>query len=517
MDEQGAVKTDTPGLVHALRVLRERWWLVLGCAIVALAAALVYVEHKPNQYTAVASLQFTTNSVPSQVAGVSSGQSIDPEGEKNTDVQLVTTTPVAEAVIKALDLKLTPSELLDEVSASDPENDYVVDVSVTDGNAQRAARIANAFVEQFVAYSQRQNEEQLIKGQELIAKRAAALPAGDTTDHANLEALSQKLLLLQAVATANAKVASTAAAPGSPSSPNRKATAAVALVFGLLLGIALAFLANLLSTRVRSWEEFEKLYGVPALAGIPVSGRAQTAAQQEVELEPFRILHNSLSLLAPDGVKTVLVTSAIPGEGKTTVALGLARAAARVGIDVVLVEADLRRPTFAERMRVDGRAPGLAQALFDGEDPLELLQAPFPDLPRLKVLAAGQVPTDASSMLRPYELTKTFEALAAASGIVVVDSAPLLPVVDTRLLLDELALDAQLIVARLGVTTREAVRDARALIDQRGLKGSVGLVVNAIPMRTGNYYGTYGEPSPAGDGAATGRSISRSHASAPAS
>lgn len=516
MDEQDAVKHDTPGLVHALRVLRERWWLVIGCALVALAAALVYVERKPNQYTAVASLQFTTNSVPSQVAGVSSGQSIDPEGEKNTDVQLVTTTPVAEAVVKALDLKLTPSELLDEVSASDPENDYVVDVSVTDGNAQRAARIANAFVEQFVAYSQRQNEEQLIKGQELIAKRAAALPAGDTTDRANLEALSQKLLLLQAVATANAKVASTAAVPDSPSSPNRRATAAVALIFGLLLGVGLAFLWNLLSTRVRSWEEFEKLYGVPALAGIPVRGRVPAAVERDVELEPFRILHNSLSLLSPAGVKTVLVTSAMPGEGKTTIALGLARAAARARTEVVLVEADLRRPTFAERIRVDGRAPGLAQALFDGEDPLELLQTPFPELPRLKVLAAGQVPAEAPSMLRPYELTRTFEALAAAAGIVVVDSAPLLPVVDTRVLLDELDLDAELIVARLGITTRDAVRDARALLDQRGLRPSAGLVVNAIPGRAGSYYGGYGEQPAAAD-ADTGRGASRSRATSQAS
>jgi capsular exopolysaccharide synthesis family protein len=508
---------ETPGLVHALRVLRERWWLIPACALVALVAAIVYVEGKPNQYTATASLQFTTNSIPSQVAGVSGGQSLDPEGEKNTDVQLVTTTPVAAAVIGALKLKTTPSELLGQVSASDPQNDYVVDVSVIDGNAKRAASIANAFAQEFVAYSQSQNEEALIKGQQLIAQHIASLPAADTTDRANLEALSQKLLLLQAVATANAKVASTAAVPESPSSPNRKATAAVALVFGLLLGVGLAFLLNLLSTRVRSWEEFEKLYGLRALAGIPVGGRAHTAAERDIELEPFRILHNSLSLLSAEGVKTVLVTSAVPGEGKTTVALGLARAAAQAGTDVVLVEADLRRPTFAQRMRVDGRARGLAQALFDGEDPLELLQSPFADLPRLRVLAAGQVPADAPSMLRPYELTRTFEALASATGLVVVDSAPLLPVADTRVLLDELSLDAELVVARLGVTTREDVRGARALLDHRGLRRTAGLVVNAIAARTGNYYYGYGaEESPAPAGGAS-HGVSRSRATSQAS
>ena len=491
MEEQDADKLETPGLVHALTVLRERWWLIAGCALITLLAAVVYVEHKPNQYTATSSLQFTTNSIPSQVAGISSGQSLDAEGEKNTDVQLVTTTPVAKAVIAALKLKSTPGELLDQVNASDPQNDYIVDVAVTDENAARATRIANAFAQQFVAYSQKQNEEQLIKGQQLIAAKAAALPAGDSADRANLQALSQKLLLLQAVATANAKVASTAAVPGSPSSPNRKATALVALIFGLLLGVGLAFLFNALNTRVHSWEELEKLYGVRALAGIPVRGRAQTAAERDVELEPYRILHNSLSLLSPDEVKTVLVTSAVPGEGKTTVALGLARAAAQAGVEVILVEADLRRPTFAQRIRVDGRASGLAQALFDGADPLELLQTPFAELPLLKVLAAGQVPADAPSMLRPYELTRTFEALAAAASIVVVDSAPILPVADTRVLLEELDIDGQLVVARLGLTKREDVRSARALLDQRGLRRTSGLVLNAVPARTGSYHYTY--------------------------
>ena len=200
-------------------------------------------------------------------------------------------------------------------------------------------------------------------------------------------------------------------------------------------------------------------------------------------------MRNSLSLLAPDGVvKTVLVTSAIPGEGKTTVAMGLARAAAQSGIDVVLVEADLRRPSFSQRLRVDGRAPGLSEALFDEEDPLELLQSPFPDLPRLRVLTAGQVPPDAPSRLRPYELTRAFERLSSHAALVVVDSAPLLPVVDTRVLLDELSIDARLIVARMGVTKRENIRSARALLDQRGLKRSVGLVVNALPARVGSYY-----------------------------
>jgi polysaccharide biosynthesis transport protein len=495
MSEHDLELAETSGLVHALHVLRERWWLIATCVSVSLVVAVIYVDHKPNEYTATASLQFTTNSLPSQVAGVGSGQSLDAEGEKNTDVQLVTSTPVALAVIEALKLRATPSELLGLVTTSDPQNDYVVNITVVDEDPKLAARIANAFAQQYVLYSQRQNEEQLIKGQQLIAKRIAQLPSSDTTERSDLNALSQKLLLLQAVASANARVASTAAVPGSPSSPKKKATAVVALFFGLLLGVGLAFLLNLMNTRVKSWEELEKLYGLRLVAGIPQ--RSRLGANRDAELEPFRILQNSLSLLAPDdgAVKTVLVTSAVPGEGKTTVAVGLASAAAQAGLDVVLVEADLRRPSISQRLRVDGGAAGLAEALFGDQNPVELLQSPYPEMPGLQVLTSGHVPQDAPGRLRPYELTRTFDALCSDAALVVIDSAPLLPVVDTRILLDELGVDACLIVARLGVTERNDVKGTRALLDHRGLRRSVGLVVNAMPPSGGYYY--YGDDSSA--------------------
>ena len=497
MVEQDTELEETPGLVRVLRVLRERWLVIALCALVAAGAASAYVEHKQNVYTATASLQFTTNSLPDQVAGVGGGQALDPEGEKATNVQLVTATPVAEKVIKELGLKESPSELLNQVTASDPQNDYVVDLAATDGDPHTAARIANAFARQYVVYSQQQNQEQLIKGQQLIEQRAAQLPPTDTVDRANLAALSQKLLLLQAVATANARVANIAETPGSPSSPKRKATILVALIFGLLAGIALAFLLNMLNNRVSAWEEFAALYGLPELAAIPQLPRdARTSREREIELEPFRILKNSLSLLAPGhDVKTVLVTSAVSGEGKSTVALGLARAAALSGSEVVLVEADLRRPGLALRMPIDPAAGGLATVLFDGVDPAELLQTPFSETPRLRVLPAGPVPADAMDMLRPHDLTRALRSLSLHADLLVIDAAPLLPVVDTRVLLDEFDLDAHLIVARVGLTKRHEIRAVRALLEQRDL-ARVGLVINDLSSSIardyygGDYYGS---------------------------
>ncbi len=480
---------DAPGLVRALEILRGRWWIVLICGVASLAAGLFYVERQPKQYTATASLQFTANSLPSQVAGVPSNQALDPEGEKNTNVQLVTATPVAALVVQALKLEMTPTQLLGEVTASNPKDDYIVDITAVDGNPQRATRIANTFAQQYVIYSQQQNQDQLLKGEQLINQRYAQLPANDTVDRANLRGLSQKLLLLQAVQTGNARTVNTASVPTGPSSPKKKSTAIVTLLVGLLLGVGLAFLFNVLDRRMRTLEEFEEIYGLPTLASLPTFPRTlHGASLRERTLEPFRILVNGLSVLVEDrDARTVLVTSAISGEGKTTVAQGLAHVAALSGREVILVEADLRRPSFASRMSIDGNAQGLASVLLEGGDPLKLVQSPTPGVDRLKVLSAGPIQGNALNVLRPEGLASVFEQLSSHADLVVIDSAPLLPVVDTRVLLDQISVDACLIVARAGVTTREEARRARAVLKSRRLT-AMGLVVNALQEVAGGYY-----------------------------
>jgi non-specific protein-tyrosine kinase len=468
--------------------------VVVLCPLVTLAVALAYVEHQPKQYTATSKLQFVSNSLPSQVAGVPGEQQTDPEGVKATNVQLVTTPPVAAMVVKALKLKLTPTELLDEVSASNPQNDYIVDITVTDSSPQQAAAIANAFAEQYVSYSKTSNVEQLVKGEQLISRKEAELPAGDTVDRDNLRGLDQKLLLLQSVQTGNAHVVSTASVPSSPSSPKKKSTALIALVVGLLLGIGIAFLLNLIDRTVKSWEEFEELYRIPALASIPrLPRRPRTARDIDLTLEPFRILYNGLSLLPhaehthSSSIEIVLVTSAVSGEGKTSVALGLARAAAQSEKRVVLVEADLRRPVIEHRLGLDRSPTGLTTALHSGADPLALLRTPIAGLERFfSLLPSGPIPLNATTLIDPARLSEIFATLTDHCELVVIDSAPLLPVADTRIVLDGVNLDACLVVARAGVTTRDQVRRARQVFEQRQLRG-VGLVVNSLTGAASGY------------------------------
>jgi len=504
---------EEPGFVRAFSTLRERWWVIAICVVVCAVVALVYVKHQPKQYTATAKLQFSNSSVPSQVAGVPQQQAVDPEGEKATYLQLVTTMPVAELVVSDLKLKESPAQLLSEVSASNPSNDYIIDVSATSSSPKRAAEIANAFAQQYTVYSQNQNEAQLVKGEELINKKLAELPASDTADAANLHALYQKLLLLQAVQTSNAHVINTASPPSSPSSPKVKDTVLIALIVGLLIGVGLVFVIDALDRRVKSLDALEALYDLPAIATVPRLPRTpRTDRQREIATEPFRILQNALPLAAGSAsVKTVLVTSAVSGEGKTTVALGLARAVADTGSRVILVEADLRHPSLSGRLGLnyEGRA-GLAAALLGGQDPVDLLTNSPDDPKNLKVLTVGQTSSHAVDLLSSSHLAEAFARLASDADLVVIDSAPLLPVADTRTLLDRIEIDICLMVGRVATTTKDQIRRARAVLSQRHPL-NVALVVDDITDTPGGYY--YGDGNATTDTRpATTRPLAAQHA-----
>ena len=139
-------------------------------------------------------------------------------------------------------------------------------------------------------------------------------------------------------------------------------------------------------------------------------------------------------------------------------ALGL-RAAAYSEREVILVEADLRRPSLEQRLDLSRSPHGLTSALYNGENPLDLLRAPFPDLQSsFRFLSSGPIPLNATNLMASGRLVEIFETLASHADLVVIDSAPLLPVADTRVLLDSIDLDTCLLVGRAGITTRDQVR-----------------------------------------------------------
>jgi capsular exopolysaccharide synthesis family protein len=268
-------------------------------------------------------------------------------------------------------------------------------------------------------------------------------------------------------------------------------------LIGLAIALALVFLLESVNQRVNSIEEFEREYRLPALAAIPQSAFLPATAEDRDELlEPFRILRSALDFAAvARELDTLLVTSAVAGEGKTTVAVDLAHTVALTGRRTILVELDLRRPTFAKHFDLEP-AGGLTTALTGERHASELLLAPLADVPNLLVLPAGPLPHNPSELLGTAGLTEILAELANDESMVIVDAPPLNPVADAHVLLNRRAVSAALLVARLEHTKRSEVRRARAILD-RHIVEPVGIVVTGI-RDAGRYgYGYYGATAPA--------------------
>ncbi|HEX2016244.1 MAG TPA: CpsD/CapB family tyrosine-protein kinase, partial [Solirubrobacteraceae bacterium] len=165
---------------------------------------------------------------------------------------------------------------------------------------------------------------------------------------------------------------------------------------------------------------------------------------------------------------------------------GLARAIALSGQNVVLVETDLRRPTFRQQFDLGADSRGLTTALVGGVAPKDLMQTALPGLRSLKVIPSGPLPPNSAELLRSAEMGALLEALRADAEFVILDCPPLLPVADAQVMLDHPQVDACLVVGRAFRTTREEARRARAVLDRHRLRNH-GLVVNGLRQSEGNY------------------------------
>jgi len=256
-------------------------------------------------------------------------------------------------------------------------------------------------------------------------------------------------------------------------------------VIGLALGATLAFVVEALDRRATRIEDFERGFGLPALSAVPQSVfRFQRAVDRRPHLEPYRILRSALEISTTDrDMFTVMVTSAAPGEGKTSVAVDLAQAVALTGRSVVLVELDLRRPTFSRHFDLDPRR-GVTSVLWNRCSLEDALVHPDEDLPNLAVLPSGTLPPNPSELLDSQELEELLTRLTyVGTGnqrMIVIDAPPLLAVSDAQVLLNNPAIDRVLMVGRSAKTTHDEMRQARAVLG-RHLLQPIGVVVTGTP------------------------------------
>jgi polysaccharide biosynthesis transport protein len=485
-------------LIRYYLILRERVWLIVACTLLVLAAAVVYVVVAPRTYQATAELEVQATNPNDAVLSTLPllHQTGDPTEDVLTGASLVTTPRVATMVAQALQLRTTPAALLGDVTASPIGQAGLVAVQATASSPTLAMRLANAFVNNTVAASTATMHAAITAELPTITKQLAAVPAGQRYGPGSI---GQQLDELQGLLLRNAPTLSSAASatlPVSPSSPRTKLTLVAGLLGGLLLGIGAAFTFHMLDPRMRREEQLRELFGVPVLARIPrEAGRNRTTRPLlPVELsvtshEGYRRLRTTLATRGQPGAsQAYLVTGSAPGEGKTTTAISLAVALAQSGGRVILIEADIRRPTFASLLGLEV-SRGIEHVMIGETTLAEALVMIRIDDTSLYVLPAEQAGVELADRMSYLVARKLIEDAKAIADYVVIDSPPLTAVIDA-LPFAQLS-DEVLIVARFDRSRLGRLAELEELLREHGAAATGLVLVGDAPVggrETSSYY-----------------------------
>jgi capsular exopolysaccharide synthesis family protein len=485
------------GLSRALGVLRRRWLVCIIPAVAGAVAAYALAAGQPEKFESSASLLFRSP------AG-SEAVTVDTTRQAATNVDLVSSDEIAQRTAAALGGGRTLDSIRSQVSIAARGNSDLISIRARDEDPGTAAAIANTWAAQYIAFRRAADRSQINQTIALINERLAGLTPDELEgeEGATLRSRRNELEIQASLQTGNAEVVEEARPGASPVSPRPVRSAVAAGFLGLLLGIAAAFIINRFDRRIRGADQLEELLGLPSLGSIPrarvLSDDAKPNPDGDVPdsdavREAFRVLRTNISFFGVSRkLDSILVTSAAPGEGKTTVAFRLARAYAEVGVTTLLVEGDLRRPVLAARLGLPDSL-GLTNLLVSNDYVHRVVTTLAVGSGELDVMTAGPCPPNPQELLESDRMGVVMSELRSRYDMIVIDAPPVLSVADTASLVRHVG--GLVIVSRLGVTTTDDMRRLRSqlrLLDARPL----GIVVNAAGKERAFEY--HGVPSGGG-------------------
>jgi len=314
--------------------------------------------------------------------------------------------------------------------------------------------------------------------------------------------------------SSNIRVVDPAMIPSTPSRPAKTRNVALAFLVGLVGGIGLALMREYLDNTVKTPDDIETLARLPSLAVVPqfagtngngkrpglLQGFSSNGHEKRIELvaqhlpksqmsEAFRALRTSILLSQADHPpQVILVTSALPREGKTTAAANLAVTLAQLGDSTVLVDADLRKPGIGRLLNLGtGKYAGLSSYLA-GVSTLDLVSIPHPAIPNLAAIPTGPLPPNPADLLSSHKLAEAIAELRTKYKFIVIDSPPIMAATDAVIL--SVQVDGVLLVVRSGETPKEAFTRTRDLLNS--VKCHIlGVVLNAVDSGAPDYYYSY--------------------------
>lgn len=486
------------GLLEQLwTIFKRRRLAVIQALVVIPLAVLVITLLQDDRYTATSTLLFRD-----PAAGLIDGQPggfVDPDRAAATNHELAALPAVAERA--AEQLQVAPATVESRVTVEPEGTSDIARIQATAESPVAAAETANAYGEAYIDFRRESDRRQLADAIALVESNLAQLPEAELASAHGLQLSErlQQLRLAESLQTGSAELVQRASPPAEPSAPNLKANLILGVLLAAALAAALAALLERFDRRIRDVEELEQLYGLPILARIPrskaLSKHDLSAGPRELlgrpqETEAFRTLRANLRFFDVGGsLRSVLVASSLPGDGKSTVASWLAMTMAAMGDDVVLVESDLHK---------GGSRSGLSTVLAGEKLDLALTEVVLPfserdgGTRRLTVLPSGPAPPNPSELLESDRMTSLLEELEATFDLVVIDSPALSAVSDALSLVPQVS--GVLVVSGLGNTTRDAALELRkqfALVRGRPL----GIVANFSAAERGGGYAYYSRPA----------------------
>ncbi len=476
------------------RTVYEHAFLVVLCVVIAVGAAVAYVETATKQYTATSQMLVTpVPTANSALIGLPILQSSgDPTRDVLTAASLMTTQQVASAVISALNLKETPTKLLTQVQALPVGQSDLVSIQAQSSSPRQAQAIANQFARQVVltrAVALHTAIAAILPG---LQAQVAALPPAERSGPGTIGDQVAQLRQLKISNDPTITLSANATLPTSPTSPKTKLTLAAALFGGLLVGIGAAFGFDALDPRLRREEQLRDLFGLPVLARIPRERRhkrGRPIPPGEVSFgaaEGYRTLRTMLASRAAGEPRAFLVTGSSPSEGKTTSAINLAAALAQGGSKVILLEADLRRPKIAATLGLNP-THGIEDVLIDDVELEEALISTTLDGIPAQVLAVNRPGVEQANRLSFQVARRLINEALELGDFVVIDSPPLTAVIDALPLAQ--LVDEVLVVARLGVSRLGKLSELHDLLLEEGSYPTGIVLIGESGARRYYYYG----------------------------
>jgi succinoglycan biosynthesis transport protein ExoP len=454
--------------------LRKRWYVIALAALIGGGIGFADAKLTDPTYQATAKVYVAPaggETVGDLVQGSTYAQKL-----VLSYAELATMPIVLEPVAERLDLDTTSRELARSVSAATPLDTFIIEIAATSGTPEGAASLANAVANQ-------------------LGDTVSSLSPGAAGPGVDLTTVSP------------------ADPPEFAFAPNTRMITATGLALGLALGVLAAIAMALLDTRVRTAADIARVTAQPVLGVIPhTRGRAAHRAAvlddpSSPRAEAHRRLQTNLRYIDASGpLRSMVVTSAVPGEGKSTTALNLALAVAEKGQRVLLIDADLRRPTLASQLGIEG-AVGLTTVLIGAAALADVVQ---PSANGLDVLPAGEIPPNPSQLIDSPAMAALIAEASGAYDLVIIDTPPLLPVADASAL--SKMTDGALLVAGCHRVRRHQLQGAVHALETVGAH-VLGVVATGVKMKAsavGYSYASSAPPPPR-----QGRR-SRSRAAAPA-